>query len=87
MKLTKTQLENLIRRELSIIMEGLYGDFSIDPAEFIARVGPLIPYLSELSSRDINTGWPDSERNWSKDISTVRSALQSMVMELKGVKP
>ena len=64
MKLTKTQLKRIIKEELESIQE-----LDISPSTFIERVAPLMPYLEELSGRDINFSWPASERNWAEGIT------------------
>jgi len=64
MKITKTQLKKIIKEELESIQE-----FDISPSTFIERVAPLMPYLEELSGRDINFSWPASERNWAEGIT------------------
>jgi len=64
MKLTKQRLREIIKEEIESIQE-----LDISPSTFIERVAPLMPYLEELSGRDINFSWPASERNWAEGIT------------------
>ena len=68
MKLTKKELRLIIKEEFEAVQE-----LDISPSTFLESVAPLMSYLEELSSRDINFSWPasasDPKRNWAEGIA------------------